>query len=132
MGLAFAKITLSNPRLDDLKPLEVEALADSGANYLCIPQLVANELRLETMMEKEVTTANGKRTSCPYVGPVRIRFENRGCYVGAIVIGDQVLLGAIPMEDMDLVVPPLERRIAVNPLHPHHAVGLAKGNVCPA
>ena len=68
---------------------------------------------------------------CRYVGPVRIRFENRSCYVGAIVLGEQVLLGAIPMEDMDLVVLPLERRIAVNPLHPHFAAGLAKGNVRP-
>ena len=129
MGLASAKIILSNPQLDELKPLEVEALADSGANYLCLPQHVANELRLETMMDKEVTTADGRRTSCPYVGPIRIRFENRGCYVGAIVIGDQVLLGAIPMEDMDLVGLPQERRIAVNPLHPHYAAGLAKGGM---
>ena len=132
MGFASAKITLSNPRLDDLKPLEVEALTDSGANYLCIPLEVAQELRLDTMMEKEVTTADGKRASYPYVGPIRIRFENRGCYVGAIVLGDQVLLGAIPMEDMDLVVLPLERRIAVNPLSPNIASGLAKGNVRPA
>ena len=36
------------------------------------------------------------------------------------------LLGAIPMEDMDLVVLPLERRIAVNPLNPNFAAGLAK------
>ena len=132
MGLASAKILLSNPRLDDLKPLEVEALADSGANFLCIPQAVADQLRLETMMDKEVTTADGKRAHYPYVGPIRVRFENRGCYVGAIVLGDQVLLGAIPMEDMDLVVLPLERRIAVNPLHPDFAAGLAKGNVRPA
>ena len=63
---------------------------------------------------------------------MRVAFENRSCYVGAIVMGDQVLLGAIPMEDMDLVVLPLERRIAVNPLHPNHAAGLAKGDVRPA
>ena len=126
MGLATGKILLSNPRLDDLKPIEVEALADTGAVFLCIPQHVANQLQLETLMDKEVTTADGKRTLCPYVGPVRIRFDNRGCYVGAIILGDQVLLGAIPMEDMDLVVVPSERRIAVNPLNPNFAAGLVK------
>lgn len=126
MGLASAKITLSNPRLDALKAVEVEALADSGAVFLCIPQHVANQLQLETMMDKEVTTADGKRTLCPYVGPIQVRFDNRGCYVGAVVLGDQVLLGAIPMEDMDLVVLPLERRIAVNPLNPNFAAGLVK------
>ena len=131
MVLASARIILSNPRLELLKPLEVEALADSGANFLCISQHIAQELRLETMMDKEVATADGKRTLYPYVGPIRVRFENRGCYVGAIVMGNQVLLGAIPMEDMGLVVTPLERRVAVNPLHPDHAAGLAVGNVRP-
>ncbi len=132
MGLASAKIILSNPRLEDSKPLEVEALADSGANYLCLPQHVADQLRLDVDSEKSVVTADGKRQMCRYVGPVHIRFENRSCYVGALVLGDQVLLGAIPMEDMDLVILPLERRIAVNPLSPHTASGLAKGNVRPA
>ena len=126
MGLAYGKIQLSNPRLDSLQPLEIEALADSGANYLCIPERVANQLRLEMDSEKEVTTADGRRQKCRYVGPIHIRFENRSCYVGALVLGDEVLLGAIPMEDMDLVVLPLERCIAVNPLHPHMAAGLAK------
>ncbi len=131
MGFVSAKILLSNPRLDDLRPVEVEALADSGANYLCLPEHVADQLRLEVESEKAVTTADGRRQMCRYDGPVRIRFENRSCYVGALVLGDQVLLGAIPMEDMDLVALPLERRIAVNPLHPNFAAGLAKGNMRP-
>ncbi len=131
MGLASAKITLSNPRLENLKPIEVEASADSGANFLCLPEEVANQLHLELDFEKEVTTADGKRRMCRYVGPVRIGFENRSCYVGAIVLGDQVLLGAIPLEDMDLVILPLERRVIVNPLHPNYAAGLAKGGARP-
>ena len=42
----------------------------------------------------------------PYVGPIQIRFQKRTCFAGALVIGDTVLLGAVPMEDMDLVVEP--------------------------
>jgi hypothetical protein len=61
------------------------------------------------------------------VGPIHIQFENRECYVGAVVLGDQVLLGAVPMEDMDLVVIPSERRVAVNPLNPNFAAGIVKG-----
>ncbi len=126
MGLASAKITLSNPRLDSLKPIEVEALADTGAVFLCIPQHVANQLHLERRLTKEITLADGKRALCPYVGPIHVHFDNRDCYVGAIVLGDEVLLGAIPMEDMDLVVLPMERRIAVNPLNPNFAAGIVK------
>ena len=76
-------------------------------------------------MTKEVTMADGKRTICPYVGPVQIRFENRSCFVGAVVLGEQVLMGTIPMEDMDLVALPLERRVAVNPLHPNFVAARA-------
>ena len=92
MGLASAVITLANPRRSDLKPVDVEALADSGAVFLVIPQHVANQLELETNLTKEVTTADGKRTVCPYVGPIHVHFDNRDCYVGAIILGDEVLL----------------------------------------
>ena len=125
MGLASAKITLVNSRLDAFRPLEVEALADGGATFLCIPQHVANQLRLEKLTDKEVAVADGRRASYPYVGPIQVRFENRSCFVGAIVLGEQVLLGAIPMKDMDLVVLPLERRIAVNPRNPNFAAARA-------
>ena len=127
MGLASAKISLDNPRLPSLRPIEVEALADSGALFLCIPEHVANQLQLQETSKKEVTVADGRKQFCPYMGPVRIRFENRECYVGAVVLGDEVLLGAVPMEDMDLVVIPSERRLAVNPLNPNFAACVVKG-----
>jgi clan AA aspartic protease len=127
MGLSPAKISLDNPRLPSLKPVEVEALADTDALFLCIPEHVANQLQLHESSKKEVTVADGRRQFCPYVGPVHIQFENRECYVGAVVLGDQVLLGAVPMEDMDLVVIPSERRVAVNPLNPNFAAGIVKG-----
>jgi clan AA aspartic protease len=127
MGLSPAKLTLDNPRLPALQPLEVEALADTGALFLCIPDHVANQLQLRESSKKEVTTADGRKQLCPYVGPIHLQFENRECYVGAVVLGDEVLLGTVPMEDMDLVVIPSERRVAVNPLNPNFAAGLAKG-----
>jgi len=54
----------------------------------------------------------------PYVGPIEIRFKNRVGFTGAPVMGDQVLLGAIPMKDMDLVVIPETRELDVNPRSP--------------
>ncbi len=127
MGLAYAEIQLENPKRTDLRPLEVTALADTGSLYLCIPETVKLQLQLEATSQKSVTTADGKRSLCDYVGPVRIKFLNRECYVGAVVLGDEVLLGAVPMEDMDLVVAPPLRRVIVNPLHPNFAEGPVKG-----
>ena len=126
MGIAHATIRLENPTRPDLHPVEVTAMADTGALFLCIPEEIRLQLQLEPTSHKEVITADGRQTLCPYVGPIRVQFENRECYVGAVVLGDDVLLGAVPMEDMDLVVLPSMRRVVVNPLHPNFAAGPAK------
>ncbi len=104
----------------------MEALVDTGSLFLCLPEEVRLQLQLEATSQKEVTTAEGKRSLCPYVGPVRVQFENRECYVGAVVLGDEVLLGAVPMQDMDLVVISSARKVVPNPLHPNFAAGPAK------
>ena len=54
-----------------------------------------------------------------YSGPVQITYENRGSFTGAIILGDTVLLGAIAMEDMDLVVSPRDQKLTVNPASPN-------------
>lgn len=126
MGIARAKIKLENPTQPELRSIDVDALVDTGSLFLCIPEELQIRLQLRESSKKEVTTADGKRCLCPYVGPVRVQFENRECYVGAVVLGDEVLLGAVPMEDMDLVVIPSARRAVVNPLHPDFAGGPAK------
>jgi clan AA aspartic protease len=125
MGLVSAKLILKNPRLPELEPVEVDALADSGAVHLCIPEHVAIQLRLEEYNRQEVTLADGSKRSVPYVGPVELRFKNRVGFSGALVLGDRVLLGAIPMEDMDLVILPRDRRVDVNPQSPNIACSQA-------
>ena len=126
MGLANGNIQLRNARIPGLEPVEVEALADSGAVHLCIPEHVRLQLKLDSLDSKEATLADGSKRLVPYVGPLEIRFKNRIGFVGALVMGDQVLLGAIPMEDMDLVIVPKERRPDVNPASPNIACSIAK------
>lgn len=96
MGLVAAKLQLSNPLEPSLAAIEVAALAD------------------------------GSRASYPYVGPIVVRFKNRTGFMGALVLGDEVLLGAIPMEEMDLVVNPRDRTVDVNPDSPNIATGICK------
>ena len=81
--------------------MEVEALADAGAVHVCNPAHVQMQLRLR-------------------VG-----------FVGALVMGDQPLLGAIAMEDMDLVVVPKTRQVVVNPESPNVASSVAKRETAP-
>ena len=126
MGLVNGKLSLKNPRLPDLDPVDVVALADSGALHLCIPEHVQIQLRLEAIDSKEVTLADGSKRLVPYVGPVELRFKNRVGFAGALVMGDQVLIGAIPMEDMDLIIVPKTRTLDVNPDSPNIASSIVK------
>lgn len=126
MGLVNADVTLRNPRKPDLAPVTVAALADSGSLHLCIPEHVRIQLELEEIGKKEAALADDSRRLLPYVGPIEIRFGNRVGFVGALVLGNQVLLGAIPMEDMDLVVVPSTRTLAVNPSSPNIATSVVK------
>ena len=126
MGLVFSNITLSNPVIGSMKPIDVISLVDTGATYLCIPQHIANQLELKELQKREVTLADGSSSLVPYVGPIKVTFENRICFVSAMVFRDQCLLGAIPMEDMDLIVHPKLLKLSVNPSSPNIASGLAK------
>jgi clan AA aspartic protease len=126
MGLVNAKVILINPRKPRLEPVEIDALADTGSVHLCIPEHIQIQLELEEIDKKDVTLADGSEKLVPYVGPIELRFKNRVGFSGALVMGDQVLLGAIPMEDMDLVIIPKTRSIDVNPSSPNIATSIAK------
>jgi clan AA aspartic protease len=126
MGLINVQLKLSNPQRPEIEPVQTPALVDTGAVYLVIPDHVRLQLQLEEQSQKEVTLADGSRKLIPYVGPIETRFKNRVAYVGAVVMGDEVLLGAIPMEDMDLILIPQQRLADVNPSSPNFSSAKAK------
>ncbi len=126
MGFENTKVILINPRKPHLEPVEIDALADTKSVHLCIPEHIQIQLALEEIDKKDVTLADGSEKLVPYVGPIELRFKNRVGFSGALVMGDQVLLGAIPMEDMDLIIIPKTRSIDVNPSSPNIATSIAK------
>ena len=127
MGLT-TKIELRNPRRPDLPAVEIDALADTGSDLMCIPPRLQRQLGLEEAESRTIVLADGTRRSVPYVGPLQLRFANanRTGFGGALVMGDQPLLGAIAMQDMDLVVIPRTRRVVVNPASPDSATVSAR------
>ncbi len=126
MGYVYSEIEISNAKNSSLVAVNVKALVDTGALMLCIPEHIKVQLQLEEFEKREVTTADGRTFLVPYVGPVMVKFENRTCFVGALVLGDEVLLGAVPMEDMDLIVSPAHRKLVVNPASPNFPHALVK------
>lgn len=119
MGHIYTDISLSNAGDKEIGAVTVKALADTGSLMLCIPEHISVQLALDTIETREVVLADGSSITAPYAGPIRVRFGDRQCFVGALVMGDEVLLGAVPMEDMDLVLDPAKREVTVDPASPN-------------
>ena len=134
MGLVYAEIDLTsiddivlNRRgfldKDKIKQVRINALVDSGAYMLSINETVRAQLDLPFIEKQFGTLADESLIEVDVVGPVEVRFENRRTTVDAIVLqGDaEVLLGAILMEDMDVLIDPRQQKLVVNPKHPYVA-----------
>jgi len=128
MGMIRTQLRLANDAKPELEDIDIEAMVDTGALHLCIPDHVAIQLQLRTVETREVILADGKPHQVPYVSPVRIELLGRHSVCGALVLGNQVLLGAIAMEDMDLIVEPARLKVSVNPQAPNIPMSIAMGN----
>ena len=126
MGSVYARIMLSNPLRADLRPVEIDALVDSGAINLCIPDIVRHELGLEVKRKRTAQMADGSFIDVGVVTPVDVQFENRFTTTTAMVLGDEVLLGAIPMQDMDVMIDPRNERLILPPDRPNFALSKVK------
>lgn len=134
MGLVYADIELINAwelenakrhiiGEDEVKRMHVNALVDTGSYMLCINENIQEQLQLSVLEKRKGQMADGSIKEYEVVGPVELRFKNRRTLVNAMVLpGDnEVLLGAIPMEDMDVLIHPLRQELIVNPDHPYFA-----------
>ncbi|CAH2573289.1 hypothetical protein PRNO82_02699 [Planktothrix rubescens] len=134
MGLTYAEIELANAGEiylaqkgyilpENVKKITVKALVDSGAYMLAINESIKRPLDLPKLEEQIAELADGSKLKLDIVGPVEVRFENRSTTCRAMVLsGDtEVLLGAIPLEDMDVLIDPRQQRLIVNPASPYFA-----------
>ena len=131
MGLVYARVELVNdddtllaqrgilPRAK-VRKARVKALVDSGATLLAINERLRRRLGLRQRMVSEAELADGTKKALSVVGPVEIRFANRTTVsLASVLPGNQEpLLGAIPMEGLDVIVLPRKRKLVVNPASP--------------
>ncbi|MFT4153823.1 clan AA aspartic protease [Parafilimonas sp.] len=108
---------------DEVKKMRVTALVDTGAITLAINENIQEQLQLPVVEKRKGYLANGSIIECEVVAPVEIRFKNRRCSCSALVLPgtSEPLLGAIPLEDMDVLIHPQRRELIVNPDHPYFA-----------
>jgi clan AA aspartic protease len=97
-----------------------EALVDSGAAELALPVEVIERLRLDPLGEVRVYTTDGGEHDYRVFGIAELEVQGRVCQVRAIELphGAEPLLGAVPLEEMDWHIAPLEKRLLPNPRSP--------------
>lgn len=113
----------------EVRSKTVTVLADSGATVLVIPESLRRELGLGKIGARLVGVADGSVIECDLVGPVEVRFQDRNTVGNAVAMpgGQDILLGQVQMEEMDLVIDPLAQRLIPNPASPDRARLMAVG-----
>jgi len=124
MGTTYAEITIKNSRdagnareglieEGDVRSVTVQAVVDTGAMSLVINEELQQKLGLTITKKKFAYVANGQRVPCDETEPVEINWKNRSSSVRAVVIPGAkfILLGAIPLESMDLMVNPVTQEL---------------------
>lgn len=126
MGLTYANLKLTN--LFNRQQVQIDALVDTGATFMCVTEEIALQLGFDIteVSQQVVALADGHQRKVPKIAPIEIAFENRTYVTEAVVLGNEPLLGVIPMEAMDLIVNPRQQALVVNPQHPNYPVALAK------
>ena len=104
---------------EDVRRVEVtDALVDTGATELGMSKSLADRLGLVPFRQRNVRTANGNVVIQTYL-PVRLTIQGRDCHCDVMELpGDlPVLIGQVPLEQMDWVVDPKRQRLIGNPDH---------------
>lgn len=129
MGLVYAEIVLTNAedigllrrgfiKEDQVRKIKVNSIVDSEVYMMVIPEHIKIQLGVEQVEQREVELADGKIHLSEVVGPIEIRFANRRAISNAFVMGNEVLLGAIPMAELDVVINMRDQILIVNPENP--------------
>ena len=134
MGAVYADVTLINGGdiemakrniigEEEIKQMTVKMLVDSGAYMMGINQTIREQLNLRFIEKRKVVLADGTVKEYDVVGPIMVKFKNRTAICSALVIdgNSEPLLGAIPLEEMDVVIHPQRQELIVNPDHPYYA-----------
>jgi clan AA aspartic protease len=135
MGLIHAEIELINAGdialvrknyIDqvDVKRITIDMIVDNSTYYLCINEEIQAQLQLSFVEKRSAYTAYNRLIEMDVVGPVFVKFKNRttSCLAKVLPGNSEPLLGAIPLEDMDVLIHPLRQELIVNPDHPYQAV----------
>jgi clan AA aspartic protease len=140
MGLVYADIKLINADdvamvkrhfigEEEIREITINMMVDSGAYEMAINERIQDQMGFSFIEKRRALLADGRVGEFDFVGPVMVKFANRTAICSAMVLpGDcDPLLGAIPMEEMDVMIHPRRQELIVNPAHPEGAVLSMRG-----
>ncbi|GHU80516.1 hypothetical protein FACS189468_0550 [Spirochaetia bacterium] len=117
MGTVYEEITLKNEgdkirvregliKETDMRQTTVRSIVDTGAGTLIINDAVQKALGLRTEHLHDSTLANGETVICKIAEAVEVFWKDRSmvCRPWVVPGAKEVLLGSIPLEEMDLIV----------------------------
>ncbi len=95
-----------------------DALVDTGATLLSLPTRLIRQLGLSPRRTRRVISSAGATEATVYEA-VRLTIQDRDCTTDVIEVPDEVpvLIGQLPLENLDLVVDLRARRLTGNPAH---------------
>lgn len=119
MGKVIERVKLTS-LFEPSKSIEVDAVIDTGATMLVVPQNIVDALGLKRVRETRVRYANNQTEAKSIYGVVSVEIQGRtGNFdVFAEKEGSQPLVGQVVLETLDLVVDPRTRTLKPNPLSP--------------
>ncbi|WP_347566118.1 aspartyl protease family protein [Scytonema sp. UIC 10036] len=110
-----------------LRHNEVTGLVDTGAVSLVIPLEMVEKLGLRIIGQRDAQYVHGNQETIGVTGPVIIECEGRVTVDEALVVGNEVLIGQVILEKLDLVVDCKNQQLIPNPANPDYPVAMIKG-----
>jgi clan AA aspartic protease len=124
MGEVHTEITLANLRdmgkandgyipESEVRQVTVNALVDTGAWTLVINEATRRKLGLNIKRTSEATLAGGIKAPCQTTEFVVVRWKDREAACEAVVLPGEteILLGAYPLEGLDLMIHPQRQEV---------------------
>jgi clan AA aspartic protease len=96
-----------------IRSMTIEAMPDTGAWTLVINEDTRTRLGLAIEDSIRATLADGSTTTYNQTEAVKIQWKDRSTTQQALLVpdADDILIGALPLEAMDLMVDPVNERL---------------------
>jgi len=123
MGIVHTEITLKNAgdvlnvrhgiaENPEIRQTTLQVVVDTGAMTLVINEQMRQQLGLAVVGTKQATLADDTKKTVQIAEPVEVHWKNRSMTCQPWVVNSgRILLGAIPLEDMDLIVDPAKQEL---------------------